>query len=154
MTHGTRLRAARSAIATGGAAAPLLWSMMSSLVVSTPASAETPLTTSGEMTCEGAVIGDCDLVDPTSGLVFRWPNDWPVRRLKIVTESGPRANARVRGAVRWIALQYIPDDPALPEIVLFSVAVLERDVWIDQSNRSRAAMGVEVATSATHVAIV
>jgi hypothetical protein len=151
MTQGTRRRPARPAVVTSGVATVCL-----SLILAFPATvpAETPLTSSGEMTCERAALGDCDFVDPATGLVFRWPSDWPVRRLKIVTESGPRANARQRGATRWIALQYMPDDPTQPEVALFSLAVLERDDWIVQSARTRVATSVEVATGVECVAVV
>lgn len=108
---------------------------------------------SGELLCLSTVLGECDYIDRASGLLFRWPSDWPSRRLKLVTESGPAARARQRDAIRWIAIEYVPDDAALPEASLFRVAVLRRPDWLAQAAQSRPADGVEVAASSEHVAV-
>lgn len=108
---------------------------------------------SGEFVCEGAARGACDYTDPDNELVFRWPIDWPVRRLRIVTQSGPQARARQRDATRWLAIEYSPDDDALPQTALFSVAVLRRSDWLRLSAHSAAVNSVEVATGREHVAV-
>ncbi len=119
--------------------------------------ASTPLPASGELTCERTVVDRCDFRDPESGLHFAWPSDWPVRRLLLVTEDGPHAHSRLRGATRWIAIEYLPDDPGQPQSTLVWVAVLPRVDWVAQSWRplSVAPMpgGVEVATSTRYVAV-
>lgn len=107
----------------------------------------------GELLCLGTALGECDYIDPASGLLVRWPSDWPSRRLKLLTESGPKARARHRDAVRWIAVEYVPDDVALPETSLFCVAVLGRPDWLAQAARWGPADGVEVAAGAGHVAV-
>jgi hypothetical protein len=117
--------------------------------------ATTPLPPSGELTCERAAIGECDFRDPMSRFAFDWPSDWPARRLKVVTETGPRARARQLDAVRWISVEYVPDDPTQPETSLLQVTVLERADWITQWSRRNAvvAAGVEVASGGKFVAI-
>ncbi|MCE3284801.1 MAG: hypothetical protein K0R70_1057 [Steroidobacteraceae bacterium] len=117
--------------------------------------ATTSLPPSGELTCERAAIGECDFRDPTSRFAFDWPSDWPARRLKVVTETGPRARARQLDAVRWISVEYVPDDPTQPEASLLQVTVLERADWIAQWTRRNAvvAAGVEVASGGQFVAI-
>jgi hypothetical protein len=120
------------------------------------AGADTLLPSSGVLLCERAALGQCNFRDPDTGFVFEWPHDWPVRRLKIMTETGPPARARQRDATRWISLEYVPDDPTQPEVPLFTVAVVKRTDWIAQSMHSRLAMtmsGVEVATGVRHVAV-
>ena len=125
------------------------------LLPATAGHASTPLPASGELTCERGALGDCDFRDLESGLHFVWPNDWPVRRLELVTETGPPARARQRDAMRWIAIEYLPDDPTQPESTLLWVAVLPRVDWIAQSGQLRVtpASGVEVASSAMYVAV-
>jgi hypothetical protein len=108
---------------------------------------------SGELLCLSTALGECDYVDPASGLLVRWPSDWPSRRLKLVTESGPTARARHRDAIRWIAIEYVPDDVALPEASLFCVAVLRRPDWLAQAAQSGPADGIEVAARSGHVAV-
>ncbi|HET7204634.1 MAG TPA: hypothetical protein VFI92_14825 [Steroidobacteraceae bacterium] len=117
--------------------------------------ASTPLPASGELTCERTALGGCDFRDPESGVHFVWPNDWPVRRLVLVTETGPSARARQRDATRWIAIEYLPDDPSQPQSTLIWVAVLPRADWIAQSGLPSVAYapGVEVATSTRYVAV-
>ena len=76
-----------------------------------------------------------------------------MRRLRLVTETGPQARARQRDAIRWLAIQYRPDDDAQPEAPLFRVAVLRRSDWLQLSARSMPVDGVEVATGRDHVAV-
>jgi hypothetical protein len=126
--------------------------VVAALAAGGPATANT-LPDSGEFACERAALGGCDYTDPATELIFRWPVDWPVRRLKIVTQTGPQARARQRDATRWIAIEYWPDDDALPRVSLFSVAVLRRSDWLRLSGHPATADGVEVATGGDHVAI-
>ena len=118
-----------------------------------PTETTTTLAASGEQSCQRGAVDTCRFADPTTGLRLAWPNDWPVRRLKLLTDSGPAAHARQTGAVRWISLEYVPDDPAQPEASVFHLAVLERRDWIAQSNASRSPRDVEVATGRVHVAV-
>jgi hypothetical protein len=113
----------------------------------------TELPASGELSCERSALGACHFHDSLTGLSFEWPNDWPVRRLKLLTESGPPAHARQSGAIRWISVEYLPDDPAQPEASMFRLAVLRRGDWIAQSNRSRVVADVEVATGRDEVVV-
>ena len=132
------------------ATAAWLWLLPSSVT------ATTPLPPGGELTCERAAIGACEFRDPASRLVFAWPNDWPGRRLKLLTETGPRARSRQPDALRWISVEYVPDDPTQPEVSLLQVSVLVRSDWIAQWARPAVTppAGVEVATTANFVAVV
>jgi hypothetical protein len=125
------------------------------LLPASEAHASTPLPASGELTCERTALLRCDFRDPESGLHFVWPNDWPARRLVLVTESGPSARARQRDATRWIAIEYLPDDPSQPQATLTWVAVLPRVAWIAQSGQLRVSNdpGVEVATGMRYIAV-
>jgi hypothetical protein len=111
------------------------------------------LPASGEFSCVNVHLGDCDLDDVTTGMLFTWPRDWPTRRLNVVTESGPPANARQHDAVRWVAFQYLPDDPAEPAVLLFEVSVLRRTDWIVQSMTAQLPANIEVATGKDYVAV-
>lgn len=122
-------------------------------LAATEARAARPMPASGELTCGSPHLGECDYYDPATNLLVIWQRDWPVRRLKLVTEAGPSAEARQQDATRWIALVYQPDDDAEPEAPLFQVAVLPRSDWIRQSMKSSLAAGVEVATDGQLVAI-
>jgi hypothetical protein len=143
--------------AIGGRAARALLgaTFMTSLRLATAADAgaTTELPASGEQACERVGLGACHFHDPLTGLSFEWPNDWPVRRLKLLIESGPPAHARQSGAMRWISVEYVPDDPAQPEASMFRLAVLRRSDWIAQSNRSRSVADVEVATGRGEVVV-
>jgi hypothetical protein len=124
--------------------------------VATVASAATELLpVSGEVFCERRGPTGCGYLDVETGLSIAWPSDWPVRRLKLLTESGPPANARHRDAVRWVSLEYVPDDPAQPEVSLLSVAVLKRADWIRQSTLAGARFmdEIEVATGKDYVVV-
>ncbi len=122
-------------------------------LAATEARAARPLPASGELACENPHLGECDYFDPATNLLVIWQRGWPVRRLKVVTEAGPSAEARQQDATRWISLVYLPDDDAQPEAPLFQVAVLLRSDWIRQSMKSSLAAGVEVATDRQLVAI-
>ena len=115
--------------------------------------AANPLPESGELLCERAYLGECNYSDDVSGLQFVWQSDWPVRRLKIYTSTGPAARARQRDALRWISLEYVPDDEGQAEVSLFRVAVLQRADWLAQSARPWPSTGVEVATNPVYVAV-
>lgn len=137
--------------------APLL-RLLPLLLAALPAQqgrASTPLPASGELTCERTLLARCDFLDPDSGLHFAWPNDWPARRLALVTVTGPPARSRQADATRWIAIEYLPDDPSQPQTTLVWVAVVPRGDWITQSARpgARRTPGIEVATGPRHVAV-
>jgi hypothetical protein len=117
------------------------------------AGASTPLPESGELTCLRAFLEECTYADPASGLVVSLPIDWPVRRLKILTETGPAARARQRDAIRWLSIEYLPDDAANPEASLFQLTVLRRSDWVTQSGRPAPPSGVEVANGPDVVAV-
>lgn len=108
---------------------------------------------SGELTCQRAALDECTYVDRHSGLVLQWPHDWPVRRLKLVTETGPAARSRQPDALRWIAIDYLPDDPASPETSLLHIAILPKSDWIAQSQQPVPTARVEIATGPRLVAI-
>jgi len=108
---------------------------------------------SGELSCMGAAGGACNYTDRASGLQFHWPTDWPVRRLKLVTQTGQEARGRYRDAIRWIAVAYQPDDENQPEVPLVSIAVLRSSDWLVQSAQAGPTDGVEVATARDHVAV-
>jgi len=89
--------------------------VVAALAAGGPAMANT-LPDSGEFASERAARGGCDYTDPATEPIFRWPIDWPVRRLKIVTQTGPQPRARQRAETRRIAIEYWPDDDALPRV--------------------------------------
>lgn len=111
------------------------------------------LPASGELVCERTALGACSYVDSASGLHFHWPNDWPTRRLKLITETGPAARARHRDAIRWVAIEYVPEDSTQPEASLLRVAVLRSSDWIILASQPGLADEVEVATGRDHVAV-
>lgn len=134
------------------AAAPGPLATLLALAISASASAGT-LPDGGELSCLRAATGECNYRDPHSGLTLRWPNDWPVRRLKLVTETGPIARSRQRDALRWVSVEYLPDDPNLPETSLLRIAVLRFSDWLAQSAQPLPAAAVEVATGRNLVAV-
>jgi hypothetical protein len=115
--------------------------------------AATDLPDSGELACVRVSLGECDYRDRTTGLLVHWPVGWPARRLKLVTETGPAARARQRDAIRWIAIEYSPDDMAQPEASLLRIAVIRRADWLALSAQPTPPPGVEVATGRDHVAV-
>jgi hypothetical protein len=127
--------------------------LLVSLAAAAKAHAARALPESGELTCQRAALDECTYVDRNSGLVLRWPNDWPVRRLKLVTETGPAARSRQPDALRWISIDYLPDDPANPETSLVHIAVLPTTHWIAQSAQPVPTARVEIATAPRLVAI-
>lgn len=117
------------------------------------AAAADPLPPSGELHCSSAHLGHCDFTDDLSGLHLLWPRDWPSRRLKLDTVTGPAANARQRDALRWISVEYLPDDAAQPEVSLVRVAVLRRQDWLAQAAGPVPPAEVEVGTNYAYVAV-
>jgi len=68
-----------------------------SLVAIAPAVlAAESLPTSGELDCDDIRLDSCEFFDPVSGLRLRLPRDWPMRRLRVSTETGPSAGVRQR----------------------------------------------------------
>jgi hypothetical protein len=150
-----------TAAGTGGRIAPEVFTLrttcailaaVAALAGGGPATAGA-LPDSGELDCKRAFLGECSYTDPASGLLFDWPVDWPARHLRLVTETGPAARARQRDALRWIAIEYLPDDASQPEVALFRVAVLRRSDWLLLSAQPAPADAVEVATGPDHVAV-
>jgi hypothetical protein len=126
--------------------------LLAAVVGSHTATAE-PLPESGELLCSSAHLGNCDFTDNLSGLQLLWPRDWPSRRLKVDTVTGPAANSRQRDALRWISVEYLPDDAAQPEVSLVRVAVLRRQDWLAVARRPVPPAEVEVGTNHTYVAV-
>jgi hypothetical protein len=148
-TTGATLSTTGAKLSTTGA---MLLCLLAALIAWRTAAAN-PLPESGELLCERAYLGECNYSDDVSGLQFVWQSDWPVRRLKIHTSTGPAARARQRDALRWISLEYVPDDEGQAEVSLFRVAVLQRADWLAQSARPWPTAGVEVATNPIYVAV-
>ena len=130
------------------------WVALAAAIAATSVVVAGELPPSGELSCRGTAMGECNYRDASSDLLLQWPTDWPVRRLKLVTETGPVARSRHRDATRWVSVEYLPDDPALPEVPLFYVAVLRLADWVAQSMHAPVPAGVEVATGRDHVAVV
>lgn len=107
------------------------------------------LPASGELGCDDARLDTCEYFDPESGLRVRLPLDWPMRRLRASTVSGPAAGARQRNALRWVVIDYLPEEPANPEASLFYAAVLPRSAWLRLSEEAASSPGTEVAASRT-----
>lgn len=128
--------------------AVLNWAALLPLVASAPlASAAEVLPASGELGCDDTRIDACEFFDVVSGLRVRLPQDWPMRRLRISTETGPSAGVRQRFAERWVVIDYLPEEPANPEACLFHAAVLPRAAWLRLSESPEPVPGTEVATS-------
>ena len=94
--------------------------------IASAASAVEALPPSGELGCDDAGLEACEFFDPASGLRVRLPQDWPMRRLRVSTETGPSAWVRQRFAERWVVIDYVPEEPANPEVSLFYAAVIPR----------------------------
>ena len=107
------------------------------------------LPASGELGCDDTRLESCEFYDPASGLRVRLPIDWPMRLLRVSTVSGPAAGARQRNALRWVVIDYLPEEPANPEASLFYAAVLPRGAWLRLSDGVAPVPGTEVATSRT-----
>jgi len=115
--------------------------------IASAASAVEALPPSGELGCDDAGLETCEFFDPASGLRVRLPQDWPMRRLRVSTETGPSAGVRQRFAERWVVIDYVPEEPANPEASLFYAAVIPRAAWLRLSSSPEPAPGTEVATS-------
>ena len=102
---------------------------------------------SGELDCSDARLEICEFFDAASGLRLRLPQDWPMRRLRVSTETGPSAGVRQAYAERWVVIDYVPEEPANPEVSLFQAAVLPRSAWLRLSASSEPVAGTEVASS-------
>ena len=113
------------------------------------ASAADVLPASGELDCDYTRLEACEFYDPASGLRVRLPRDWPMRRLRVSTESGPAAHSRQRNALRWVVIDYLPEEPANPEASLFYAAVMPRGQWLRLSDAAAPVPGTEVAASRT-----
>ena len=85
--------------------------------VTSIASAVDTLPASGELDCDDLRLERCEFYDPASGLSVRLPRDWPMRRLRVSTETGPPASVRQPYAERWVVIDYIPEEPANPEVL-------------------------------------
>jgi hypothetical protein len=107
------------------------------------------LPASGELGCDDLRLHTCEFFDPASGLSVRLPRDWPLRRLRVRTVTGPSAGVRQRFAERWVAIDYLPEEPSSPEASLFHAAVLPRGDWLRLSERPEPLPGIEVASSPT-----
>jgi hypothetical protein len=112
------------------------------------------LPTRGDLACVDGRPAPCVYIDRTIGLHFEPPLDWPMRRLRITTEADPRAGLRAGGAVRTIEVDYVPEDDANPEAMLFRALVYELPVWYELSARATSMPGYEVASSRTHAVVV
>jgi hypothetical protein len=117
------------------------------LVASTQAVAVEALPPSGELDCSDLRLEMCEYVDTASGLRVRLPRDWPMRRLRVSTETGPSAGVRQTYAERWLVIDYVPEEPANPEASLFHAAVVPRAAWLRLSASSEPVSATEVASS-------
>src|SRR5262245_41912014 len=79
------------AVLTLAAALPLI-------ALAPVASAVEVLPASGDLGCDDLRLHACEFFDPGSGLSVRLPRDWPLRRLRVRTETGPSAGVRQRYA--------------------------------------------------------
>lgn len=107
----------------------------------------------GEASCERSDPGGCRFADERSGLQVRLPSDWPLRRVRVETVSGPSASARWQGAERLIAFEYLPEDPAHPQVVLFEAVVLPRSEWLRLSQLPAPPRGFEVAANRSRAVV-
>jgi len=108
----------------------------------------------GDLACDDGRPAPCVYVDRAVGLQFEPPLDWPMRRLRITTDTDPRAGTLSGRAVRTIEVDYVPEDDANPEATLFRAAVYELPVWYELSARATSMPGYEVASSRSHAVVV
>jgi hypothetical protein len=127
--------------------------LLALIVIASGASAAEVLPSSGELDCDDTRPGRCEFFDPASGLLVRLPQDWPMRRLRVSTETGPAANAHQQFAERWVVIDYVPEEPANPEVSLFHAAVLPRAAWLALSAGPHPAPGIEVAASRSRAVV-
>lgn len=111
------------------------------------------LPASGELGCDDLRRNACEFFDPSSGLAVRLPRDWPLRRLRLRTETGPSAGVRQQFAERWVVIDYVPEEPSNPEASLFHAVVLPRTAWLRLSARAASPAGTEVASSPSRAVI-
>jgi len=121
--------------------------------VASVASAADTLPASGELACDDLRLERCEFFDPASGLSVRLPQDWPMRRLRVSTETGPPASVRQPYAERWVVIDYVPEEPANPEVSLFEAAVIPRAAWLRLAGGAEPAPGTEVASSRSRMVI-
>jgi hypothetical protein len=134
--------------------AALNWTVVLPLIcVASTAAAVDPLPSSGELGCDDTRLESCEFFDPASGLRVRLPQDWPMRRLRVSTETGPAAGVRQRHAERWVVIDYLPEEPANPEVSLFQAVVLPRAAWQRIAAEPGPAPGIEVAMSRTRAVV-
>jgi hypothetical protein len=119
----------------------------------TAAGAVEALPASGELGCDDYGVAACEYFDPASGLRVKLPLDWPMRRLRVSTETGPAAGVRQPHAERLVVIDYLPEEPANPEFSLFQAVVLPRPAWQQLSAHPGPAPGIEVATSRTRAVV-
>lgn len=117
------------------------------------AAAVEALPSSGELGCDDTRLETCEFFEPASGLRVRLPQDWPMRRLRVSTETGPAAAVRQRHAERWVVIDYLPEDAANPEVSLFQAVVLPRAAWQRIAAQPGPAPGIEVAASRSRVVV-
>jgi hypothetical protein len=117
------------------------------IAVAVTAGAAEVLPASGDLGCDDTQLGPCEFFDAATGLQLRLPHDWPMRRLRVSTVTGPSAGVRQPHAERWVVVEYLPEEPANPEASLFHAAVLPRTAWLEMSASTDPAPGVEVASS-------
>ena len=121
--------------------------ILSLVAIAPTALAAETLPPSGELGCDDPRLDSCEFFDAVSGLRLRLPRDWPMRRLRVSTETGPSASIHQRFAERWVVIDYLPEEPANPEASLFQAAVLPRAAWLALSADANPAPGIEVAAS-------
>jgi hypothetical protein len=129
------------------AVGPTLAAALPLIALAAVAGAAEVLPASGELGCDDLKLHVCEFVDPASGLSVRLPRDWPLRRLRVRTVTGPSAGVRQRFAERWVVIDYLPEEPSSPEASLFHAAVLPRAAWLRLSAGPEPPSGVEVASS-------
>jgi hypothetical protein len=129
------------------------WFAFAMLAATAAATHAGDLPASGELGCEESARAACDFFDPASGLRIKVPADWPMRRLRLTTETGPAAGSHERFAERWVSIDYLPEEPANPESSLLQAAVLPWFTWQRLSAQTIALPGVEVAASRTRVVV-
>src|SRR5687767_12433173 len=72
---------------------------------------------SGELGCDDTRLESCEFFDPPSGLRLRLPRDWPMRRLRVSTETGPSAGVRQRfPSVGWSSITSLRNRPILRRV--------------------------------------
>ena len=117
------------------------------IAVAFTARAAEVLPSSGELGCDDTRLEACEFFDDATGLRLRLPNDWPMRRLRVSTVTGPPAGVHQPHAERWVVIDYVPEEPANPEASLFHAAVLPRAAWLRLSASADPAPAIEVASS-------